>query len=244
MSEDWGWPSVGAGSSVNPADSSSDHALSRRARSERASTTQRIPNVWQMDREEEEPGIRGGIPQAPSLAGSTIDSIYGGGDERSVGSHQSQNSRRSQRSRQSNQSRNLGGESRAPSIPRAPPLGVPSHIPDFVDSGGAAAGAGAGIDAIGLKYQQFFSAMVDANDYEIQREGVLLPKELRGTPESREYAQNMDLATTSIDHKFGVAYHFVSSRDGEPEEGNQTKQQYVQDSFVTNLKKRKTWMAT
>ena len=136
MSEDWGWPSIGADSSVNPADSSSDHALSRRAGSERASTTQRIPNVWQMDREEEEPGIRGGIPQAPSLAGSTIDSIYGGGDERSVGSHQSQNSRRSQRSRQSNQSRNLGGESRAPSIPRAPPLGVPSHIPDFVDSGG------------------------------------------------------------------------------------------------------------
>ena len=46
----------------------------------------------------------------------------------------------------------------------------------------------------------------------------------------------MDLAMTSIDHKFGVAYHFVSSRDGEPEEGNQIKQQYVQDSFVTNLK--------
>jgi hypothetical protein len=35
----------------------------------------------------------------------------------------------------------------------------------------------------------------------------------------------------------GVPLHFVSSRDGETESGNQTKHQYIQEIFVSNLDK-------
>ena len=47
----------------------------------------------------------------------------------------------------------------------------------------------------------------------------------------------MSIATAGIDHKFGVAFHFLSSQEGETEDGNQTKQQYIQDTYVMNLAK-------
>ena len=48
---------------------------------------------------------------------------------------------------------------------------------------------------------------------------------------------NQTAATEAIDPKLGVAKHFVSSLDGETEEGNQTKSMYVQDMYVQNLAK-------
>ena len=33
------------------------------------------------------------------------------------------------------------------------------------------------------------------------------------------------------------AFHFLSSQEGDTEDGNQTKQQYIQDTYVMNLAK-------
>ena len=84
----------------------------------------------------------------------------------------------------------------------------------------------------------FFSAPVDAPDSEIAREGgVILPKDKRGAVGSKDYKYNQTAATAAIEPKLGVAKHFVSSLDGETEEGNQTKTMYVQDIYVENLAK-------
>ena len=126
------------------------------------------------------------------------------------------------------------------SVPIAPPFGNPSTAFKFVPTtvsfaGGAMSSRTKPSDA--NKYLQFFSAEADTDDAELEKDRVLIHKELRGTPGSKDYINNMVKATTSIEHKFGVAYHFVSSQNGEVEEGNQTKKQFIQDTYITNLTK-------
>ena len=41
----------------------------------------------------------------------------------------------------------------------------------------------------------------------------------------------------SIEHKFRVAKHYVSSLDGEAKEGDVTKNRYIQEAYVANLAK-------
>ncbi len=59
----------------------------------------------------------------------------------------------------------------------------------------------------------------------------------RGFPGGRDYKYNREAATKSLPHQFGVAKHFISSLTGETEEGNATKDQFIQDSYVENLAK-------
>lgn len=67
--------------------------------------------------------------------------------------------------------------------------------------------------------------------------GVLVPKTGRGLVGSRDYLRYMAEATTPIDPKLGVSSHMVSSRDGEVEEGDETKHHFIQELFVSNMQK-------
>ena len=71
----------------------------------------------------------------------------------------------------------------------------------------------------------------------VETNSVLVPKGRRGKPGDRDYNRNLDLATSPLDPKMGVPSHFVSSRDGETESGNQTKHQFIQEVFVSNFNK-------
>ena len=53
---------------------------------------------------------------------------------------------------------------------------------------------------------------------------IILPKDKRGLPGSKEYKSAYAAATESMEVKLGVPHHFVSSRDGEDADaGNQTE---------------------
>ena len=83
-----------------------------------------------------------------------------------------------------------------------------------------------------------FSAAQDTPDCEIEREtGVILPRDERGRKGTSDYKKNRAAATESIEHKFGVAKHYVSSLDGEAEEGDATKNRFIQEAYVANLAK-------
>ena len=71
----------------------------------------------------------------------------------------------------------------------------------------------------------------------IEANSILVPKDRRGESGGRDYLRNLDAATTPLEPKLGVPSHFVSSRDGEIELGNQTKHQYIQEVFVSNYDK-------
>jgi hypothetical protein len=75
------------------------------------------------------------------------------------------------------------------------------------------------------------------SEEEVETNTILVPKNSRGTYGSRDYLRNMDAATTPLEPKLGVPSHFVSSRDGEAESGNQTKHQFIQEVFVSNNEK-------
>ena len=75
------------------------------------------------------------------------------------------------------------------------------------------------------------------DDDVVEANSILVPKGMRGTPGNRDYNRNLDLATSPLDPKMGVPSHFVSSRDGETEAGNQTKHQFIQEVFVSNFDK-------
>ena len=66
---------------------------------------------------------------------------------------------------------------------------------------------------------------------------ILVSKGNRGEYGTRDYIRNMDAATYALEPKMGVPSHFVSSRDGEVESGNQNKNQYIQELFVSNVGK-------
>lgn len=73
---------------------------------------------------------------------------------------------------------------------------------------------------------------------EVVSEGsVLVPKKSRGAVGSRDYLRYMTEATAALEHKFGVPSHMVSTRDGESEEGDETKYRFIQEAFVSNFTK-------
>jgi len=83
-------------------------------------------------------------------------------------------------------------------------------LPQVVVSGGAGAPTGAA-----HKNRDLFSAAVDVPDDQIQENiGVFTGRDLKA---------NREAATKSLDEKFRCPHHFISSRDGETEDGNQTK---------------------
>jgi len=65
--------------------------------------------------------------------------------------------------------------------------------------------------------------------------GVLVHTDQRGFIGSKQYNYTQKDATKGLDPSFGVAKHFVSSLNRETEEGNQTKNIWIQDSFAMNL---------
>ena len=81
-----------------------------------------------------------------------------------------------------------------------------------------------------------FTATTDVSDADIEREaGVLCSRDNRGS--GSNFRKNRENAVRSMDPKFGVTHHFVSSLAGEAEEGDTTKDQQIQDSFSENLAK-------
>ena len=88
------------------------------------------------------------------------------------------------------------------------------------------------------RVKMLFSAAQDTPDCEIEREtGVILPRDERGRKGTSDYKNNRAAATESIEHKFGVAKHYVSSLDGEAKEDDATKDRYIQEAYVANLAK-------
>ena len=77
----------------------------------------------------------------------------------------------------------------------------------------------------------------EISDETVEANSILVPKNCRGESGSRDYLRNLDAATTPLEPKLSVPSHFVSSRDGETETGNQTKHQYIQEVFVSNYDK-------
>ena len=74
----------------------------------------------------------------------------------------------------------------------------------------------------------------EIDDDAVEANAVLVPKGRRGEFGSREYLRNLEAATAPLDPKMGVPSHFVSSRDGETESGNETGARYIQEVFVSN----------
>ena len=72
------------------------------------------------------------------------------------------------------------------------------------------------------KIQDVFSWASNTPNAKIANEvGVICSKDKRGTGHNLKF--NWEVATKVINPPFGVAKHFVSSLDGETDEGNQTK---------------------
>jgi len=125
------------------------------------------------------------------------------------------------------------------SIPPAPPFATINLAPS-VQGGGSGGGLGGKHVGAGGKtrIEMLFSAAQDTPDCEIEQEtGVILPRDERGKKGTSDYKKNRAAATDSIEHKFGVAKHYVSSLDGEAEEGDATKNRYIQEAYVANLAK-------
>ena len=74
-------------------------------------------------------------------------------------------------------------------------------------------------------------------DDAVKRNAILVPKDKRGDFGTRDYIRNLETATFPLDPKMGVASHFISSRDGETDSGNQTKHQFIQEMFCSNFDK-------
>ena len=68
----------------------------------------------------------------------------------------------------------------------------------------------------------------------VERNAILVPKDKRGNFGTRDYIRNLEAATSPLDPKMGVPSHFISSRDGKTESGNQTKHQFIQEMFCSN----------
>ena len=110
-------------------------------------------------------------------------------------------------------------------IPLAPPFAT-INVPASVQGAASGGGLGPSHVATGSKTMEemLFSAAQDTPDWEIEREtGVILPRDERGRKGTNNYKNNQAAATKSIELKFGVAKHYVSSLDGKAEKGDATK---------------------
>ena len=97
-------------------------------------------------------------------------------------------------------------------IPPAPPLGTIRM--GSSEQGGASGGTSGRVRGSGGKTraQMLFDAIEDTPDSEIEREtGIILPRDERGRPGTNDYKKNREAATSSIDNKFGISRHFLST---------------------------------
>jgi hypothetical protein len=85
------------------------------------------------------------------------------------------------------------------------------------------------------KYSKMF-ATTPINPEQLTEVDVIVPKHMRHDAGHKQFITYQDMATESIEHKFGVASHYVSGKE-EAEEGDQTRPQFIQQQFVGNLSK-------
>ncbi len=71
----------------------------------------------------------------------------------------------------------------------------------------------------------------------LRANAVLVPKGRRVNYGSHDYLRNFNAATTPLKNRFGVSSHFVNSCDGEVESGDQSKHQFIQETFILNIVK-------
>jgi uncharacterized membrane protein YgcG len=124
--------------------------------------------------------------------------------------------------------------------------GVPSYGPGFA---GAAApyqvpqGHGHQV-GMGQQFPQgptdnrlLFSAVANVTDAEIsQTQGVLVSKDNR-QPGTKEFGYHMKAAIAGISPKLGVPNYYISSAEGEADDGNETQERYLQDQFAQDIAK-------
>ena len=83
----------------------------------------------------------------------------------------------------------------------------------------------------------FFSHMDEKSDIDIKFNEVFASKNMQGSYGAKDYLHDMELSTATLDPKFDVASHFISSHDDKINSRNQTKYQYMQEAFVSNIVK-------
>ena len=86
------------------------------------------------------------------------------------------------------------------------------------------------------KYSKLFTATVPISPDQLGDVDVILPKKLRHAAGDKQFILYQNMATASIEHKFGVASHYVTGSE-DAEEGDQTRPQFIQQQFVGNLSK-------
>ena len=77
--------------------------------------------------------------------------------------------------------------------------------------------------------------MDEKSDIDIGLNKVVVPRSKQGSYGSKDYLQNLEISTASIEPKFGIASHFISSHDGITDSGNQTKHHNIQEVFINNI---------
>ena len=65
----------------------------------------------------------------------------------------------------------------------------------------------------------------------------VVPINKQGDYELDGYLCNLELSVAPLDPKFGLVSHFVSNHYGNTDAGNKTKQQYIQEAFVSIVNK-------
>jgi len=86
------------------------------------------------------------------------------------------------------------------------------------------------------KYAKKFVRAIPLNANDVEEVEILIPKDARGIPGSKEYLLNQKMATESLEHQFGVPSHLVTDK-GVAEDGDQVKHLYIQQQYVGNLAK-------
>ena len=81
------------------------------------------------------------------------------------------------------------------------------------------------------KYSKLFTAKVPISPDQLNDVDVILPKKLRHAAGDKQFILYQNMATASIEHKFGVASHYVTGSE-DAEEGDQTRPQFIQQQFV------------
>jgi len=82
-----------------------------------------------------------------------------------------------------------------------------------------------------------FSAMANVTDAKIsQTQGVLVSKDNR-QPGTKEFGFHMKAAIAGISPKLGVPNYYISSAEGEADDGNETQERYLQDQFAQDIAK-------
>ena len=129
-----------------------------------------------------------------------------------------------------------GATSGFPGGTGGPARRLPSQIKSSV-AGGGMRGAPPFSSARGADDNALlFTAAHDVSDSEIiWTHGVIVPKTERLA--GKEFRAYMEAATKPISPPLGVAKHFISTADGEDDEGNTTKSTCIQNAYAANIAK-------